>query len=141
MDDVVEQLAALEVIDTLRREHRMPLPDAGLVVEFDKLACKLMNINRSGSKNVRNRRVIAFFGAPSHVIAKLWELLLKQGPLPKGAKMVHLLWALHLVKVYAAETVLALNVGASEKTYRKWAWIFIQELAYLEPEVVSTYLC
>ena len=71
MDDLAEQLAALDVVDTLRRQHSMPLPDAELVVEFDKLACKMMNQRKTISRNVQNRRIIAFFGAPSLVISKL----------------------------------------------------------------------
>ena len=139
--NLVEQLATLDVVETLRRVHRMPLPDAELVVEFDKLACQMMGRSMFGSQNVRNRRIVAFFGAPSLVIAKLWELLVKHsGPLPQHAKTIHLLWALHLVKVYSSEHVLSSSVGATEKNYRKWTWFFIQELAYLEPEVVSIYL-
>ncbi len=141
MDDLVEQLAALDVVDTLRRVHRIPLPDAELIVEFDKLACQMMGRSVYGSRTVRDHCIVAFFGAPSLVIAKLWELLVKHsGPLPQHAKTIHLLWALHLVKVYSSEHVLSSSVGATEKNYRKWAWFFIQELAYLEPEVVSIYL-
>ena len=89
MDDLTEQLAALDVVDTLRRVHRMPLPDAELVIEFDKLACKMMKQTRTLSGNVQNRRIKSFFGAPSFVISKLWELLIEHGPLPKGAKKIH----------------------------------------------------
>jgi hypothetical protein len=55
------------------------------------------------------------------------------------ARRIHLLWGLHLAKVYANEHVMAMTVGAPcKKTYRKWAWFFIEELGYLEGEVVST---
>jgi hypothetical protein len=56
MDDLVEQLAALDVVETLRRENRMPLPDARLVVEFDRLACRVMNQRTTGNPDYRRIR-------------------------------------------------------------------------------------
>ena len=59
-------------------------------------------------------------------------------PIHKGVKPVHLLWALLFMKVYAEESIHAgLVGGVDEKTFRKWVWIFVQEISYLEDEVVS----
>jgi hypothetical protein len=139
MDELTQQLAALEVVDMLRRSSRMPLPDAELIIEFSKLACEMMRKPYTGSDKIRNRRIVSFFGAPALVIAKLWELLMeKAGPWPIGAKKKHLLWGLHLAKVYASEAVLSSNVSApDEKTFRKWAWLFLTELASLTFDVAS----
>ena len=54
--------------------------------------------------------------------------------------MQHLLWALMLLKTYETEPGIASWVGGiDEKTLRKWAWVFIEEISFLEPEVVSKY--
>jgi hypothetical protein len=64
MDELNQQLAALEVVDMLRPSHRMPLPAAGLVLEFGKLSCETMRRPWHGSKKIRTQRIItSFFGA------------------------------------------------------------------------------
>lgn len=54
------------------------------------------------------------------------------------AMPVHLLWGLMLMKVYATEDVLANIAKATEKTFRKWAWAFIDALADLSYTLVSS---
>jgi hypothetical protein len=142
MEELTQQLATLEVVDLLRRSKTMPLPEAKLVIEFSKLASETMRRTYkffSNSEKVRNRRIVAFYGAPALVMAKLWELLMEgTGPWTNQTKKVHLLWALHLAKVYSSESVLSASVGSpDEKTYRKWAWLFLEELAALTFDVVS----
>jgi hypothetical protein len=102
MDRLAHQFAALDVVDQLRRSHRMSLPNAELILEFEGLACNIMNCPRAGSEKIRKRRTVAFFGAPVLVIAKVWELLMENGgPWPIPTKKHHLLWTLHMAKVYA----------------------------------------
>lgn len=139
MDELNQQLASLQVIDTLRRSTRMTLPEAELILIFSKLSCETMGKSYSGSEKIRTRRIISFFGVPPIVIAKIWELLMEHAqPWPRGTCKKHLLWALHLAKVYASETVLSSNVGCiDEKSYRKWAWLFLDALASLASHVVS----
>ena len=58
-------------------------------------------------------------------------------PVP-GGQPKHLLWALMLLKLYAAESVLrTLAGGVDEKTYRKWAWLYVYEISDLQYKVVS----
>jgi hypothetical protein len=139
MDQLTQQLAALEVVDRLRCSNIMPLPEAELVIEFSKLACEMMWRTYNASEKIRTRRIKSFFGAPALVIAKLWELLMeKAGPWSTLTRKQHLLWALHLAKVYASQAVISSNVGApDEKTYRKWAWLFLDGLVSLTFDVVS----
>jgi hypothetical protein len=142
MDELIQQVAALKVADRPRRSKRMPMPEAELVLDFSKLACETMGrpCSNNGSQKIRTRRTVSFFGAPALVKAKLWELLMENAakPWPTATKKKHLLWGLHLAKVHASESVLSSNVGApDEKTYRKWAWLFLDELASLTIEVVS----
>jgi hypothetical protein len=78
MDELNQQLAALEVVDMLRRSHRMPLPAAALVLEFGKLSCETMRRPGHGSEKIRTRRITSFFGAKPLIMAKLWELLMEK---------------------------------------------------------------
>jgi hypothetical protein len=62
----------------------------------------------------------------------------KIGPWPLGTERKHFLWALHLAKVHASESVLSSNVGSpDEKTCRKWALLVPDGLASLTFDVVS----
>jgi hypothetical protein len=139
-EELLRKMAALAVTAELRHSNRMPLPDAPLVIEFEKLGCKLMGKRTRGcSEDIRDTRFLSFFGVPALVMGKLWELLMEHGgPWPKNTQKKHLLWAFHLMKVYSTEIVLASNVDCpDEKVFRKWAWLFIEQLAYLEFHVVS----
>ena len=45
------------------------------------------------------------------------------------------------LKVYAKEGTLAsLAGGVSEKTYRKWVWLFLPKIAKLEASMVRIFL-
>ena len=82
-DELNQQLAALEVVDTLRRSKRMSLPAAENVIEFEQLSCETMRRSFKNSEKIRTRRITAFFGIKPLVMAKLWEILIeKAGPWP-----------------------------------------------------------
>ena len=74
----------------------------------------------------------------------VFEMLEKTGwtsNLSKAANPVHLLWALRLLKSYNTEAELAAEAGGKdEKTYRKWAWLYITGIATLAPIVVSIFI-
>lgn len=79
------------------------------------------------------------------MLARLWFLLedsfVSSGDvLPRGATKERMLWGLYLVKSYPPndETGASMCGGIDEKTYRKWAWWFIEELSYLETQLVSS---
>jgi hypothetical protein len=42
MEELEQQLAALQVADVLRHSKQMPMPKAGLVLDFAKLCCETM---------------------------------------------------------------------------------------------------
>eukprot|EP00559_Dactyliosolen_fragilissimus_P004548 CAMPEP_0184857772 /NCGR_PEP_ID=MMETSP0580-20130426/2924_1 /TAXON_ID=1118495 /ORGANISM="Dactyliosolen fragilissimus" /LENGTH=188 /DNA_ID=CAMNT_0027353561 /DNA_START=237 /DNA_END=803 /DNA_ORIENTATION=+ len=48
----------------------------------------------------------------------------------------HLLWGLLFLKHYSVETLHATVPGVSVDTFRKWAWIFVYQISYLEEEVI-----
>jgi len=63
--------------------------------------------------------------------------------LPDGCSPKHLLWALHFMKVYPKQAQGCAIVGASAgavdpKTHHNWVWAFMDAIAELQDEVVST---
>jgi hypothetical protein len=66
-----------------------------------------------------------------------WNLLVSNDLLPDGGKLMHFLWTLCFMKVYAKQGPMSvLCGGADQKTIRKWAWAFMSALASLEPDLV-----
>lgn len=120
-----------------------PMDDDAVAIEFQRLGAEIMRRDPDfvGSGVVADRRFRSYFGVSVDVCTQAWQLLLAQiGTLPKGALMVHLLWALMCMKLYTNETALAsIAGGVDEKTFRKWSWFFIEELSYLETSVVSLF--
>jgi len=78
------------------------------------------------------------FGCGPLVALVAWCMLEKQGHMPPGGTIEHLLWTLQFMKVYGkTHTLCRLCGGIDAKTLRKWVWKFIEALADLEPYVVS----
>ena len=70
----------------------------------------------------------------------LWWLIVMEGKLelPVGASPTHMLWSLLFLKTCGKETMLSSMAGGiDEKTFRKWAWVFIMIISDLESDVVS----
>lgn len=92
---------------------------------------------RSGYRRMSKRKFKAYFGATPQICADIWQMINPHEEISSYAKPVHLLWALMLIKVYATEEVLSGIAGVTEKTFRKWAWKFIQATADLSSILVS----
>lgn len=94
--------------------------------------------------SVKERRFTAFFGIQPKVLEAIWLLLGKIGWMdvvgPKSLHPKHLLWAFMFAKRYECEEVLSSTAGCDEKTFRKWAWFYIEGVANLDMNVVSFYL-
>lgn len=71
----------------------------------------------------------SFFGTSPQVCAIVWDMLSTQRP--PNSTPNHLLWGLLLLKQYNIESVNAVLVGASEKTFRKWSLIYVRLIANL----------
>ena len=118
--------------------------------EFEALGRQVANYRFSNSALVRTRRFKAEFGVAPDVVVDAWDLLLESKFLRKKLSCVfvrrptlnpeHLLWALMLLKQYALTTTLAKTVKVDEKTFRKWSFIYLEALAELDRDVVSTTL-
>jgi len=87
-------------------------------------------------------RWIAHFEVVPIIVLKLWELL-EEGEGNRGHP-AHLLWALLWLKTYQTEQVCAGmvgedGVGIHEDTFRDWSWYYVQQISYLEDEVVHLF--
>ena len=78
---------------------------------------------------------------PAHVAFNWRELVNSAWTLfsdSRGANPEHLLWSLLFLKTYSTEEILAAQVGANEKTFRRWAWFYAEGIANLDCKFVST---
>ena len=94
--------------------------------------------NRKWNCHDKGRRFRSCFGAPSEVVADLWNRIRSRGPIEQGGKPKHLLWALVLLKAYAPSELLCAIVGwPSAKTFNKWAWYFVKRISELKDDVIK----
>ena len=108
-------------------------------VNFLHLGMDMMGVNYQKSNEKRNSlRFIAWFGTTPHICSILWSIL--QGGWNKyvnNPKAVHLLWALRFMKGYSSWETHAAEVSKDSKTFRKWVWFYIKEIAKFVPQIVS----
>ena len=87
---------------------------------------------------LNDRRFRTAFGCCSRVCSLAWLLVVDGWTnCPKQATQIWFLWALSWLKTYNIEANMASNCGVDEKTFRKWAWFFIQELSFRIGDIVS----
>lgn len=116
----------------------------GSFEEFKEAGSKIMRRDPKGcSVAVFEDRWITFFGVPLPVVVTTWELLaIEVNDERMGfAKPWHLLWGLMWLKMYGNESEMAALCGGSdfavnEKTYCKWAHLFIECISYLMFDLV-----
>ena len=108
--------------------------------DFEDAASKILKKSKNCNLHSMDCRFRQHFGTTSAISQKIWQ---KLDPLEtiekehKGVKIKHLLWALLFMKTYSKESVHSSLVGGvDEKTFRKWAWIFVEAISYLECDVV-----
>lgn len=105
------------------------------IEDFRNLGNDIMRRNRkSGSMSkLEDLRFRSHFGTSLIVCLDLWNMI---DPI-EGGKPFHLLWALMLLKLYCAESVLcSLAGGVHEQTFRKWAWLYVEEISNLQYRVI-----
>jgi hypothetical protein len=84
---------------------------------------------------IDDERFIQYFGTSPLVIATIWNLLEPYDTMDDcSPQLKHLLWAFILMKRETQNSSMA--GGVDEKTFRLWAWRFVNEISNLEPEVV-----
>ena len=106
---------------------------------FDSIGMEMMNRSCEGSAITHERKFRSNFGTSPEVWATIWNLLDPYTTMPtKGLSPKHLLWALMFLKVYAKESIhCSMAGGGDEKTFRKWVWLFVYKISFLESAVVS----
>ena len=111
------------------------------ILEMKKLEDEFSLIGQDmmGRSGFVDRRFRSFFGTTPGICAHLWEMLTPEVTLPNGARKCHLLWALLFLKQYNTDHVNSSIVGTAvdEKTFRKWCWLFIEQISYLSTELVE----
>ena len=94
------------------------------------------------SANTEDIRFRALFGTSPSVCAVLWDRCVEvdKPGVSEGAVPCHLLWALALLKQYSGDDLLlALMGGVYPKTFRKWSWMFVDVISFLQGDVVSAH--
>ena len=91
-----------------------------------------------GAPATEDRRFREMFGVCPEVALAAWTMMCSAGILPEGGTLMHWLWTLCFMKVYAKQGPLSvLCGGADPKTIHKWVWLFIRAFVVLEGDVVS----
>ena len=100
-------------------------------------------MNRENARNLGEiaflRRWKQFFGISPKICAHIWDNHLEEPEtLEVGAERKHLLWALLFLRKYLSESINCALVGClDEGTFRRWSWVFVDEIAYLASKLVS----
>ena len=89
------------------------------------------------SQATENSRFQSLYGASPLVCSILWAKIVYFGGFDPSCQPKHLLWSFLFMNCYLAENVLAVLLGADERTIRMWVWYIIDALNDLEEEVVS----
>ena len=84
--------------------------------------------DRSISK--KRTKFSSLFGVSAVVCAEVWNRIVSG--IPRGARPIHLLWALFFLKSYSFETISSSFFGVTPKTFRKWCWVFVRAIADME---------
>ena len=128
----------------VRRRRYNEVTVARVAEDFEKLGFRIRRggiVSHFMAPRLLDRRFREMFGCSSIVCANAWMLILDgfNHDMPSSATKVRFLWALNLLKAYDTEGNASGNVGegCDEKTFRYWAWWFIETLSERSIEVVS----
>jgi len=102
---------------------------------FQHLGSQLTIGKDDDSKMLDDRTFVAFFGMSPEIIAESWSLI--HDNLDGTARPKHLLWTCMFMKLYLPEDVMCVLLATSKPTFRKWVWIFIENLALTSLQIVS----
>jgi hypothetical protein len=102
-----------------------------------KLTCKMLVDSarvdccvHAGTPQLLDRRFRSAFGAGIVMVVKLLNLLLQQNLLPGKPQVRHILWMLGFLKSYLPEEEYRRQYAVTEKTFRKWVWIWTRVQNY-----------
>jgi hypothetical protein len=98
--------------------------------EFYAAGCEMMKHGQNNSAIIGNRRYRGLFGTSPTICSIIWRILTERNAHPIGGRPVHLLYALLFLKTYATAEIFRSITDKDEKTFRKWAWDYIDTLAW-----------
>ena len=131
------QRVVLEYDTSILIDLEIEFEQLGFIFKRSKSPCLHYN-----TPQLNDRRFRTAFGCCSRVCSLAWLLVVDGWTnRPKQATKIRFLWALSLLKTYDTETNMANSCGVDEKTFRKWAWFFIQELSFRIGDIVSKLNC
>jgi hypothetical protein len=111
-----------------------------LEMMFIAIGSEILNQAVPSSKSAAfQTRWTSHFQVDPIVCAEAWRLMQitdVDGIVDNG-RPEHLLWSLMFLTTYDSESVLARAMRVDEDTFRKWCWLYILKLSYLEFDVVS----
>jgi hypothetical protein len=83
-------------------------------------------------------KFLRLFGVDSNTAALIWNMVESRGNIltEPGRAIKHLLWSLLFLKNYETQALACILCRCSEKTHRKWVWIYVNEMSNLD--VVSS---
>jgi len=111
--------------------------------DFYKMGSRIARYKLSRSENVSQRRFKAHFGTPSDVAACTWELMteakfLRDALGSSKPNPDHMMWSLMLLKMYPTMPAMASTLQVDETTVRKWCLLYLEAMAELDRQLVST---
>ena len=104
---------------------------------FYLAGCFMTRHDTTSSRDVGLRRFREFFGTSPGICIIIWQSFVMAQVHPHASEPKHLLCALLLLNRYLTESVNHAITALDEKTFRKWARIYIVLMA-TELHVVST---
>jgi len=86
-----------------------------------------------------DRRFRSCFGIPAEVFIVVWDRMRALKLIPVGGVLNHYFWALIFMNLYPENEneLCTLCGGIDPKTFRKWAWPFIEAMHELSYTVVN----
>jgi hypothetical protein len=78
-----------------------------------------------------------YFGTFPLICSVLWAKVDPLNTISLRARPIHLLWALLFMKQYSTENFHGDIVGCDQKTFRNWAWLFVDAIESLRYQVIK----
>ena len=104
------------------------------IIEHAFICAGQGNINKELKQSSYSiRRYRSFFGIGPDIASKIWGMV----AIPAHSYPKHLLFSLLFLKNYNAEHLNASLCNVDERTFRKWSWYYIREMAGLS--IVSSF--
>ena len=95
-----------------------------------------------GTKKGRERLFTSWFGTHPVVCAYIWSMFVRTNALihPPAQRVLpeYLLMAMYFLKTYNTVDKGSTDFGCDTKTYRQWTWYFVELIANLDKQIVST---